>query len=72
MHPGEITKVPMVVVIYEFSKSYFCDDGKQCKDQMRDDLFTNEEAIKILVEDDDIQIYGNDGRYPKKKWCMPI
>lgn len=49
---GRIEGLIVIVVIKKSSKSSSCDDSGECMEQVRDNLITNEKAIKIPAEDD--------------------
>ena len=48
------------------------DNGEEHKEQVEDHLIANEDTIKILAKNDNhVEKFGKDGRYPKKKWRPP-
>ena len=56
----------------ESSKSSSCDDSEKYKEQVRDHLVANEEAIKIPAENGGpVERFSKNGRYPKKERCRP-
>ena len=62
----------MAIVVDKSSKSSTCEDGEERKEQVRDHLVANEEAIENPVENDNrVERFGKDIRYSMREQRLP-
>ena len=68
MHPSGRNEGPTALVLDKSSKLPLCNDDNERDEQMKYHLITNEEAIKIYMENDGHdERFGENGQYSKRE-----